>query len=210
MAGTMDQRSDSPSSEESAFERASREMTGGMTPSDEVLIEFSGSGRLRPDGRPERAFRDELRRIRNVRNAITCVWTFAYPFAITAAAIAIAHPIAWAAAFVLMGSVFARFAILNHEAAHRLLFSHRGINDFVGQWIFGWLAFGSGSDAYRRSHAAHHRDEFGPNEPDFLLYGALPDPAGVVSPQAHPRCLLRERRQELQVVLSGRSPSARP
>ncbi len=29
-------------------------------------------------------------------------------------------------------------------------------------------------EAYRRSHFAHHKDEFGPAEPDLNLYGGHP------------------------------------
>jgi len=159
-----------------SFEETLEAMTGGMVPADSTFSTFQGSSRLRPDGRPLPPFRSELRKIENARNAITSLLTLLLPIAIVAAAVRLSHPVAWATAFLLMGSVFARFAILNHEAAHRLLFSHRTLNDLVGQWIFGWLAFGSGSDAYRRAHAAHHRDEFGPNEPDMLLYAFYPIP----------------------------------
>ena len=162
--------------DETTFLAATAGMTGGMTPASAVVPQFAGSQRLRPDGRPTREFRDQLRQIDNRRNAFTVAHTLATPVFIVWAAITIDHWAGWIAAFGLMGSVFARFAILNHEAAHRLLFSNRRINDFVGQWVFGLLAFGSGSDAYRRSHAAHHRDEFGPNEPDFLLYALYPIP----------------------------------
>ncbi|MFT7474038.1 MAG: hypothetical protein ACI81L_000954 [Verrucomicrobiales bacterium] len=40
--------------------------------------------------------------------------------------------------------------------------------------LLGWLPFGTGTHHYRRGHANHHRDEFGPNEPDFLLYSFYP------------------------------------
>jgi len=163
-------------SDETAFLLATEGMTGGMTPPDEVLTPFEGSYRLRPDGRPSPVFRTELRKIQNLRNAFTCAYTLLTPAAIVWLAIAINHWLGWTVAFVGMGSVFVRYAILNHEAAHRLLFTNRRLNDLVGQWIFGLLAFGSGSDAYRRVHAAHHRDEFGPNEPDFLLYALYPIP----------------------------------
>jgi fatty acid desaturase len=72
-----------------------------------------------------------------------------------------------------MGPQFARFASLSHEAAHRLLFSNKRINDFVGRWVVGYFAFVS-TDLYRRGHMAHHKDEFGPNEPDMNLYNGYP------------------------------------
>jgi fatty acid desaturase len=60
-----------------------------------------------------------------------------------------------------------------HEAAHRLLFSDKQTNDRVGRWLLGFPAFTS-TDAYRRVHMAHHRDEFGPDEPDIALYAGYP------------------------------------
>jgi fatty acid desaturase len=60
-----------------------------------------------------------------------------------------------------------------HEAAHRLLFRHRGANDWVGNWLLGFPVITS-TPAYRRVHMAHHREEFGPEEPDFALYANYP------------------------------------
>ena len=80
-------------------------------------------------------------------------------------------------AFVLMGAGFARFAILGHEAAHRLLFTDKRANDWVGRWLVAYPAFVP-FEAYRRSHFAHHKEEFGPNEPDIPLYARLPDHPG--------------------------------
>ena len=42
---------------------------------------------------------------------------------------------AYLAAFVLMGPMYARFAILMHEAAHKLLFTNKRVNDWVGTWL---------------------------------------------------------------------------
>ena len=81
----------------------------------------------------------------------------------------------WIAAFLVMGPIHARFAILMHEAAHRLLFSNRRANDFVGKWFIAYPAFVP-IDLYRRGHMAHHREEFGPNEPDIPLYRGYPIP----------------------------------
>jgi fatty acid desaturase len=60
-----------------------------------------------------------------------------------------------------------------HEAAHRLLFKHRGANDWVGNWLLGFPVITS-TPAYRRVHMAHHREEFGPDEPDIPLYANYP------------------------------------
>ncbi len=37
-----------------------------------------------------------------------------------------------------MGPAFARFAILGHEAAHKLLFTNKRINDWVGRWLVAY------------------------------------------------------------------------
>jgi len=79
----------------------------------------------------------------------------------------------WIPVFVLMGRAHAQFASLMHEAAHRLLFRNRSLNDFVGRWLIGYVGF-TNTDAYRRVHMAHHREEFGPNEPDIALYANYP------------------------------------
>jgi fatty acid desaturase len=72
-----------------------------------------------------------------------------------------------------MGPAHARFASLGHEAAHRLLFTNKRANDFVGRWLIGYPSFFP-FDIYRRVHFAHHKDEFGPNEPDLNLYNGYP------------------------------------
>jgi fatty acid desaturase len=64
---------------------------------------------------------------------------------------------------------------LMHEAAHRLLFRDRKANDLVGRWLLGYMGF-TNTDGYRRVHMAHHREEFGPEEPDMPLYVGYPIP----------------------------------
>lgn len=151
-------------------------MTGGMIDryDGDISPAFTGSDRLRADGRPRPAFRAQLRRINNLRNAWTCLHTLATPVAIVAAAIWLAHPVGWILAFPFMAIAQNRMYILHHEAAHRLLFSHRGWNDRIGINLMGWLPLGTGTHHYRRAHVNHHRDEFGPKEPDFLLYSFYP------------------------------------
>ncbi len=162
-------------------------MTGGLAPGPAELPPFEGSARLRPDGRPRPEFRAELRRIPDLRNAGLVLIAFAYPVAVCWAAVTVDHPLGWIAAFLVMGAFFQRALTLFHEAAHRLLFSNRRINDLIGEKLIGALAFGDGSDLYRKSHANHHRDEFGPKEPDFLLYANYP-----IAPDSFRRKLVRD------------------
>ncbi len=146
--------------------------TGGMVPPS--IPAFAGSNRLRPDGRPLPELRAELRRIPNARNAVTVVLALLYPPLIVAVVIWASNLAVTLAAFPLMAIAQNRMYILHHEAAHRLLFSNRKVNDIIGVNILGWIPLGTGTHHYRRGHANHHRDEFGPKEPDFLLYSFYP------------------------------------
>jgi len=146
-------------------------MTGGMV---RDVTAFAGSDRLRPDGRPKPELRAELRKIDNARNALTCVGALVFPIAVLVAVAAVGTWWAIALAFPFMSALQLRMYILTHEAAHRLLFSSRRANDLIGINLMGWLPWGTGNHTYRRIHQAHHRDEFGPNEPDFLLYSFYP------------------------------------
>ena len=147
-------------------------MTGGMVSRE--LPAFTGSDLLRADGRPRPEFRAELRRIPDVRNAITVASVLLAPLLVIVVVGRLGTWWSILAGMVAMGMVQTRMYILHHEAAHRLLFSSRTINDAIGIRILGWLPLGTGTHHYRRGHANHHRDEFGPNEPDFLLYSFYP------------------------------------
>ena len=146
-------------------------MTGGMAPHPPP---FQGSDRLRPDGRPKPELRARLRRIPTLRNLTTVVSVLALPVLVVWAVIWLDSWIAVVLAIPVMGVFQNRLFILHHEGAHRLLFPNRRVNDLVGINLFGWLSFGTGTHHYRRGHANHHRDEFGPKEPDFLLYSFYP------------------------------------
>ena len=146
---------------------------GTMVPPPEALPQVLPSNRLLESAKPVRALRDELRRIDDVRNVGSVLLTWAQALGTIAVALYLHHPLAWLAAFVLMGAVHARMAILMHEAAHKLLFTNKAVNDTVGRWLAAYPAFVP-IELYRRSHFAHHREEFGPEEPDLNLYQGYP------------------------------------
>jgi len=125
-----------------------------------------------PDGRLVSSRRDALRQIPSMRNGLSVISVYAQTAVLIFLAVHFG-PIAWLPVFVLMGRAHAQVASLMHEAAHRLLFRNRTLNDFVGRWLIGYPAF-TNTDAYRRVHMAHHREEFGPNEPDIALYANYP------------------------------------
>jgi fatty acid desaturase len=147
--------------------------TGSMVPNPDLLVAPRPDGRLTPIAKPVPDWREKLRRIPSWRNALTVVLLYALTVGVVALAVWANHPVVWVLAFLAMGPVIARYNILMHEAAHRLLFVNRKLNDFVGRWFLGYPVFAP-IDLYRRGHMAHHREEFGPNEPDIPLYSGYP------------------------------------
>lgn len=148
--------------------------TATMLPSPELLVAPQGD-RITPSGRPAPAVREALRRVPSLRNAWSVAWLWAETIGIVAAAVYLDHPVTWVLAFLLMARAHVRLNILQHEAAHRLLLSNRRLNDFVGRWLLAYPALVP-IDLYRRGHMAHHREEFGPDEPDIPLYRGYPIP----------------------------------
>ena len=146
---------------------------GGMAPTIDSLPRVIDNPSIGTDGRPVPELRAELRRIPSLLNAWSVLWCYGQNILILAAAVHINHIATWFIAFLLMGRMHAQFASLMHEAAHRLLFKHRGANDWVGNWLLGFPVITS-TPAYRRVHMAHHREEFGPDEPDIPLYANYP------------------------------------
>ena len=157
-----------------------------MAPQPESLPVVDDDPRIGADGRALPEVRSDLRRIPSVRNAWSVAWMWGQNVLILVVASRIGHPLAWVAAFLLMGRAHAQFASLMHEAAHRLLFAHKGANDFVGNWLLGYPVMTS-TPAYRRVHMAHHREEFGPEEPDIPLYANYP-----ITPASLRRKLVRD------------------
>ena len=163
-----------------------RFVLGGMSPDPATLLPARADEWIGVDGRPTAAYRERLRRIPNARNAISVVSLYAQTAAVIYAAVTIDNLVVRVVAFLLMGRAHAQFLSLMHEAAHRLLFSNKTVNDFVGNWLLGYPDFTS-TPAYRRVHMAHHRQEFGPDEPDVALYANYP-----VAPASLRRKLLRD------------------
>ncbi|HEX5616581.1 MAG TPA: fatty acid desaturase [Acidimicrobiia bacterium] len=148
-------------------------MATTMVPEPTLLPPPVPTERITATGRPAPGYRERLRRIPSVRNGLAVVSVYAQTVAVVVVAVRLDHPVVWVAAFVLMGRAHAQFAALMHEAAHRLLFRNRRLNDWVGRWLLGFPSF-TPIDVYRRGHMAHHRQEFGPDEPDIPLYRGYP------------------------------------
>ena len=131
------------------------------------------SERLLANGMAIPALRDDLRRIDNVRNALSVAAVWFWVALVIGGAVWIGQWWSYVIAFVLMGPLYARFAILMHEAAHKLLFTNKRWNDWIGKWVVAYPVF-TPVQLYRRVHFAHHKDEFGPDEPDMAFYSPYP------------------------------------
>ena len=150
-----------------------------------TLPQFHETTSIRADGRPQPAFREQLRLIHSWRNAWTVLFLYVQTGVIIWGTVVLA-PWIWPVAFLLMGRTFAQYLSLMHEAAHRLLFTNKRANDFIGRWLLGFPSW-TNTDGYRRVHAAHHREEFGADEPDIALYRRYP-----ISPASFRRKLARD------------------
>lgn len=152
-------------------------MTTTMLPAPALRPVVFPTDRLNARGMAVAPLRTELRRIADVRNALTVVSVWLQTFGlIVATSVVVGHTgwwLLWVPVFLLMARAHALFGILGHESAHRLLFSNQRLNDTVGRWLVNCPTLVS-QDAYRRSHMAHHRDALGPNEPDKTLYAGYP------------------------------------
>lgn len=166
-----DRGTELPSTPEASRPPASER--GTMVAPPEVLPDALPTDRLLASGKPVRELRDDLRRIDDVRNVGSVLLTWGQAALTIGFALHVGHPLAWLVSFVLMGALHARMAILMHEAAHKLLFTNKRINDAVGRWLAAYPALVP-MELYRRSHFAHHREEFGPEEPDLNLYQGYP------------------------------------
>jgi fatty acid desaturase len=144
-----------------------------LVPSSDQLPDVLPTDRLNGRGMAIDPLRAELRRIDDVRSVFTVAWALILSFGVVAVAGWVNTWWAYVIAFFVMGGSHARLNILGHEAAHRLLFSGRRANDWVGRWLLAYPTF-QALMAYRRAHFAHHRDELGPNEPDAGLYAGYP------------------------------------
>ncbi len=148
-------------------------MVATVVPEARLLPDVLPTDRLSASGRPAPELRSEWRLVPDRHNALTVLMAWVQSFGVVALAAYLDRWWAYVLAFFLMGRAFALLNILGHEAAHRLLFSNRRINDFVGRWLLAYPAF-TPFDVYRRVHMAHHKDEMGPDEPDMGLYSGYP------------------------------------
>ena len=150
-------------------------MIRSLVPEVDALTQVLPTERLTASGMPTRDLRDSLRHFSDIRSGFTVLAAWAQSFGVVIAAAIVGTWWSYLLAFVLMARGHVCLSILAHEAAHRMLFHRRSINDTVGRWLVAYPTL-LPMKAYRRGHFAHHRDEMGPNEPDLALYSGYPAP----------------------------------
>jgi fatty acid desaturase len=176
---------------------------------ESALPQVLPSERLLTSGKAIPAVRAELRHINDARNALT-VSSLWFWVIVLAGLQRFVGWWAWFPAFVLMTPMHVRFNILMHEAAHKLLFNNKRVNDFVGQWIVAYPAF-SPIGVYRRAHFAHHREEFGPEEPDIPFYAGYRTTTEVLRRRLIRDAFGNSGWKNLKPILRGlKSASSRP
>ena len=142
-------------------------------------------------------------------------------WSIIGGAVWIDNPWAYLAAFVLMGPMYARFAILMHEAAHKLLFTNKRANDWVGHLAHRLSRLDAhlhlpagplrppqgGVRARRAGHGLLRRLPVRPPHPGAGGWSATrsASPAGRTSP----RCSRRSRSRPFRPVVGSRSSASR-
>ena len=107
------------------------------------------------------ALRGDLRRIPNTRNALSVFMVWFWVAVIIGGAVWLGQWWSYLIAFVLMGPMYARFAILMHESAHKLLFTNKRWNDFIGKWVVAYPVF-TPVQLYRRVTLRTTRTSSGP------------------------------------------------
>ena len=85
-----------------AYDSSAAIRLGGMAPAAELFGPGNATALVRPDGRPTPEFRAELRKVSNVRNALSIVLLYAQTIAIIVVAVNLGWW-AWPIAFILMG-----------------------------------------------------------------------------------------------------------
>ena len=97
-------------------------MTATVLPTPDLLVAPGPDARVTATGKPRPELREELRRIPTLANVMNFVVLYAVTIGVFVLAGWSHNVFVWIAAFFVMGPIHARFAILMHEAAHRLLF----------------------------------------------------------------------------------------
>lgn len=138
-----------------------------------------------------------LQKLSTARSLQALLGTWGLIAASIAAALWSGHWAVWIVAAVVVGRCQHALAVLMHDAAHYRLFEHRGLNDFVGQWLCA-KPIASHLYLYRMVHLRHHKYLHTDQDPDLAL--SAPFPCGR---QSFLRKLLRDATGVSALVMRG-------
>lgn len=88
-------------------------------------------------------------------------------------AMAIAWPILFPLAVLVIAGRQLGLGIIVHDCAHHALFRERRMNEIAGQWLAG-VPVNTSLAAYRTYHLQHHRFAGTPNDPDLIFVANYP------------------------------------
>ncbi|MBI3769407.1 MAG: fatty acid desaturase [Deltaproteobacteria bacterium] len=111
-----------------------------------------------------------------MRGALDALATTSAIVIVIGVAHAAANPVVYLVAAALIGGLQHSLVNLSHEGWHRLCFTNRRLNDWVGAWIYSY-PLGVPFHHDRERHLQHHRLVGAPSDPDWVNYsneGRLP------------------------------------
>jgi len=84
------------------------------------------------------------------------------------------NPLTIVVGIMLIGARQLGLEIINHDAAHFLLYKNHKLNDWVCEWFLNRPLLGASVVPYRRYHLEHHRYTQQENDPDLPLSAPFP------------------------------------
>lgn len=124
--------------------------------------------------------RDEIRELVTPRNTKALLSLFV-TWGLIASSFALVwwwtHPVTVLLALIVLGGRQLGLAILMHDAAHRVLFRQRWLNDWVGKWLCAAPIWQRLHD-YRTHHLSHHAHTGTEEDPDLGLSEPFPTSTG--------------------------------
>lgn len=132
------------------------------------------AGPLLPGDLLTRAEIDSLRAVDPWRSAFQVVHCWATILLVWVACAVWTNPLTILLGVMIVGTRQLGLGILNHDAAHYLLFRHRGLNDWAAEWLLSRPLLGAGVANYRKVHLLHHRFTQQANDPDLHLSAPFP------------------------------------
>ncbi|ULQ47187.1 fatty acid desaturase family protein [Flagellatimonas centrodinii] len=119
---------------------------------------------------------DEIRRF-TARSNLMGAWALLSTWSVIALSFAALaywpNPLTFLLVVGVLGGRQLALAILGHEAAHRTLFRHRGLNDWAGDWLAArWIW--NDVPRYRIHHMRHHAHTGTEGDPDLSLVAPFP------------------------------------